>query len=370
MGKKILMIAPKTSTFINFRGDLIKDIKNKNYDITVIVPEKGYENFFEEIGVKIKYINLDKNSYSIFNALSYYKDLVKIIKEESPDKVFSYTIKPVIFGSLAARKAKVKEIYSLICGLGYLFAVNIFKVKILRNICGLAYKLALKYNSKVIFQNKDDIEEFVKRGYVSREKCELVNGSGVNLTKFKKNKIPKNVSFIMVSRVLKEKGVIEYFEAAKRIKEKYKDVKFTYIGAIDKTSNSINLDVLKPYIDNNIVEYIPETNEVEKYIAKSSIFVLPSYYREGIPRTLIEATAMARPIITTKTPGCKETVINGKNGYFVEIKSIDDLVNKMELMIKKQDRLQDMGEESYKLCLKKFTIDIINKRMMDIMGVE
>lgn len=370
MKKKILMIAPKTSTFINFRGDLIKDILKKGYDVTVVIPEKGYESFFEELGVKIRYINLDKNSYSIFNALNYYKDLVKIIKEEAPDKVFSYTIKPVIFGSLAAKRANVKEIYSLICGLGYLFAVDTFKVKILRTICGLAYKLALKFNTKVIFQNKDDIDEFVKRRYVSKEKSELVNGSGVNLTKFKKNKIPKNVSFIMISRILKQKGVMEYFEAAKIIKEKYKNVKFTYIGAIDKTSNSINMNVLKPYIDSEIVEYIPETNEVEKYIAKSSVFVLPSYYREGIPRTLIEATAMARPIITTRTPGCKETITNGKNGYFVETRDVKDLVNKMELMIEKQDKLQEMGEESYKLCLEKFTIDIINKRMMDIMGVK
>lgn len=369
MRKKILMIAPKTKTFINFRGDLIKDIIKKEYDVTVIVPEKGYEDFFNNLKVKVRYVNLDKNSYSIFNAIAYYKSLVKILKEEKPDKVFSYTIKPVIFGSIAAKKAKVNEIYSLICGLGYLFSVNTFKVKLLRFVCGIAYKIALKFNTKVIFQNKEDIKEFVKRRYVSEQKCCLVYGSGVNLNKFKRNKLPKKISFIMVSRIIKEKGVMEYFNAAKIIKQKYKDVTFLYVGAIDKTSNQISLDTLKPFIDNKYVLYVGETQNVEEYLKKASVFVLPSYYREGIPKTLIEALAMARPIITTKMPGCNQIVIEGKNGYFVDTKNVDDLVLKMEKMIKNKEKLQKMGEESYKLCLKKFTIDKINKNMMKIMKI-
>lgn len=365
---KILMVAPKTSTFINFRGDLMKDIRKKGNDIIAVIPEKGYEKFFEENGIKIRYIGLDKNSYSLFNAYHYYKDLISIMKEEKPDKVFSYTIKPVIFGSLAAKKAKVSEIYSLVCGLGLLFASNTLKIKVLRTICGIGYKMAFKANKKVIFQNQDDIDEFVKREYVLREKCELVNGSGVNLEKFKRNKLPKTMNFLMVSRVLKEKGVMEYFEAAKMVKEQYPKVTFTYIGAIDKNKNAINLDTLKPYIDNKIVEYIPETNTVEKYIEKSSVFVLPSYYREGIPRTLIEATAMGRPIITTDTPGCRETIQN-KNGLFVNTRDSKDLADKMIELIEKKENLQEMGDKSFELCKEKFTIDIIDKKMMSIMEV-
>ena len=291
-------------------------------------------------------------------------------KEEKPDKVFSFTIKPVIFGSIAAKRAGVEEIYSLICGLGMLFCSDALKTRVLRVVGVELYKHALKFNKKVIFQNQDDIDEFVARRCVSRDKCELVNGSGVNLKKFKKNKIPAGeVSFLMVSRVIKEKGVMEYFEASRLVKEKYPNVKFSYIGAIDKNKNAIKIDALKSYIKNHVVNYIPETKEVEKYVAKCSVFVLPTYYREGIPRTLLEALAMGRPVITTNTPGCRETVVEGKNGLFVKVKRVDDLADKMIWMIKNKAKLQKMGDKSYQMCLDKFTIEKINARMLEIMEV-
>lgn len=367
----VLMIAPKTDTFVGFRGDLIRDIRAKGYDVTVIVPEDECRKFFKENGVKVRLIGLKKNSFSVFNTVSYYNELKRIIREEKPDKVFAYTIKPVIFGSLAARKAGVKEIYSLICGLGMLFSSDSLKIKAVRGMVGCLYKRALKHNTKVIFQNRDDIDEFVKRGYVKRTQCELVNGSGVNLKKFTRNKLPTEpVSFLMVSRVLKEKGVMEYFKAAKIVKEKYPDVRFTYIGPVDKNKNALGLDELKPYIDAGVVNYVPQTNVVEKYVADSSVFVLPSYYREGIPKTLIEATAMGRPIITTNMPGCKETITEGINGWFVKTRNISDLSDKMEWMIKHKNKLQEMGDASYEKCLEKFTIEKINAEMMRIMGVE
>jgi glycosyltransferase involved in cell wall biosynthesis len=368
--KKILFIAPQTQSLINFRGDLMKDIAKKGYEVVAVIPEDEEKDFFKKANTKTRLINLDKNSTSALQNASYYKELKTIIKEEKPDKVFSYTIKPVIFGSIAAHAAGVKDIYSLVCGLGYVYSSNDFKHEILQAICGKAYKHAFKYNKKVIFQNQDDIDEFVKRRYLKREKCELVNGSGVNLDKFRRNKLPKDISFLMVSRILRGKGVLEYFKAAKIVKEKYPKVKFSYIGQIDKGQNAFKYEEIKPYIDEKIVEHIPFTKNVEKYYEKCSVFVLPSYYREGIPRTLIEATAMGRPIITTKTPGCKETVIDGENGYFVKPKSSTDLADKMTQMIKAKNKLQEMGDKSYELCRKKFTIATINHRMINIMEID
>ena len=368
--KKFLMIGPKTKTVVNFRGDLLCDIKKHGNEVVVVVPENACLDFFKKNGIKVRLVNLNKNSTSIKKSLEYCHDLRRIIEEEKPDKVFSFTIKPVIFGSIAAKRVGVKEIYSLVCGLGLLYSSNALNIRILRMIAGMLYRYALRYNNKVIFQNRDDIEEFAGRNYVQFEQCELVNGSGVNLKKFKRNKIPKNkMSFLMVSRVLKEKGVMEYFEAAKIVKKKYPEAEFVYVGAIDKNKNAIGLDELRPYIDAGVVEYVPETNEVEKYVAESSVFVLPTYYREGIPRTLLEATAMGRPIITTKTPGCKEVVTDGKNGIFVKPRDSRDLAKKMIYMIKNRDKLQEMGNESYELCLKKFDVEIVNKNMLEIMGV-
>lgn len=369
--KKFLLIGPKTDAVVNFRGDLICDIKKKGYDVVVVVPEDNNKEFFKKNGVKVRLVGLKKNSLSLFNAMGYYKNLRKIIEEENPDKVFSFTIKSVIFGSIAAKRANVEEIYSLICGLGMLFCSDTLKTRMLRVVGCKLYKRALKFNKKVIFQNQDDIDEFVGRGLVERDKCELVDGSGVNLKKFARNKIPTDyVEFLMVSRVLKEKGVMEYFKAAKIVKEKYPDVKFVYIGAIDKNKNAINVDALKSYIKAGVVECVPETKTVEKYVAKCSVFVLPSYYREGIPRTILEALAMGRPVLTTNTPGCRETVVEGENGFFVKVKRVADLAEKMEWMIEHKSDLQKMGDKSYQMCLDRFTIDKIDKRMLEIMGVE
>ena len=365
------MIAPQTDTFVNFRGDLIRDIRKKGYSVTVVVPEDKCREFFNKSGVKVRLIDLKKNSFSLLNTSSYYKELVKIISEERPNKVFAYTIKPVIFGSLAAKKAGVKEIYSLICGLGMLFCSDSWKVKLVRSGVGVLYKRALKCNTKVIFQNKDDIDEFVGRGYVERDKCELVDGSGVNLKKFPHTELPaKGMSFLMVSRVLKEKGVMEYLKAAAMVKNHHPEVMFRYIGAIDKNKNAIKAELINPYIEDGTVDYIAGTDNVAKYIAKCNAFVLPSYYREGIPKTLLEAMAMGRPILTTNTPGCRETVVDGENGFFVQTKRAKDLALKMVWMIKNRDKLQEMGDKSYEMCLERFTIDKINNRMMEIMEIK
>lgn len=365
---KIMMIAPKTSTFINFRGDLMKAISEKGNEIVAVCPEGGFEKTLKELGARCVLISLKKNSTTILDNLAYLNHLTEIIKQEKPDKIFAYTIKPVIFGSIAAKRAKVKEMYSMITGLGYVYTEDSFKTKILQLICGIGYKIAFKYNKKVIFQNKDDIEEFVQRKYLKKEKCELVDGSGVNMDRFKRNPLPEGNTFLMVSRILKQKGVREYFEAAKIVKEKYPDTKFLYVGAEDKTKDALEIETLKNYIDADIIQYMGETNDVPSCITKSTVIVLPSY-REGVPRTLLEALAMGRPIITTDVPGCRETVENGINGFLVPAKDADLLAEKMMYMIEHREKLEKMSDASYNYCKERFDVNIINKRMLEIMEI-
>lgn len=369
--KKILMIASKTKAHINFRGDLTKDIINHGYNVSVIVPHDLYKKELESLGAKVIVVPFDKNSTSILANIKTIKQLINVIKEEKPDKIFAYTIKPIILGSIAAHKVKVKEMYSMVTGLGHIYSDNSLKVKIIRMICGIGYKFAFKFNKKVIFQNQDDIDEVIKRKYVKKDKCELVNGSGVNMERFKRTPLEKNNVFLMVSRVLKEKGVIEYFEAAKILKEKYKDkVKFMFVGEIDKTNYAVDTEKLKEYSKEKIVDVIPETDNVAYYLNQCRFFVLPTYYREGVPRVNLEALSMGRPIITTKMPGCKETVIDKKNGLFVDTKDINDLVKKMEWMINNPKKVEKMSDVSYQLCKEKFEISIINKRMLEILEIE
>ena len=364
------MIASKTKAHLNFRGDLTREIVKKGYEVSVVVPHDLYKKELESLGVKVIVMPYNKNSISIISNISSIRKLKKIMEEEKPDKVFAYTIKPIILGSWAAHKCKIHEMYSMVTGLGHIYSDNSINVRILRFICGILYRKAFKYNKKVIFQNQDDIDEVIKRKYIKRDKCVLVNGSGVNMERFKRNPLPKENVFLMVSRVLKEKGVVEYFEASKIVKDKYKDkVRFMFVGEIDKTNYAVDTEKLQSFVEHGTVELIPETDDVASYITKARFFVLPTYYREGVPRVNLEALSMGRPIITTFMPGCKETVIDKKNGLFVKTKDVDDLVEKMEWMINHPKEVEKMATESYNLCKNKFEISIINKRMLEILEI-
>lgn len=370
MKKKILMIASKAKAHINFRGDLTKEIINKGYEVTVIVPHDLYKEELEKIGVKVVVMPYNKNSTSIKDNLSTIDKIGEIIKNEKPDLIFAYTIKPIILGSIAAKKCKINNMYSMVTGLGHIYSDNSLKTRIIRLICGMGYRYAFKLNKKVIFQNQDDIDEVVRRHYVKRNKCELVDGSGVNMQRFKRSPLPEEHIFLMVSRVLKEKGVIEYFEAAKIMKEKYHDqVHFMFVGEIDKTNYAVDTDKLQKYVDAGIVELIPETDDVPSFIEKCRYFVLPTYYREGVPRVNLEALSMGRPIITTNMPGAKETVIDKKNGLFVKTRDPNDLAEKMEWMINNPKMVLKMAKKSHQLCKEKFEVSIINKKMLEIMEV-
>lgn len=371
MRKKILMIASKTKAHINFRGDLTRQIVEMGYDVTVIVPHNLYVKELEEIGVKVIVMPYDKNSTSVKANLDTIKGIQGIIEKEKPDLIFAYTIKPIILGSIAAKKCGVTQMYSMVTGMGHIYSDNSFKTRIIRLICGMGYRYAFKANKKVIFQNQNDIDEVVKRKYIKRNKCALVDGSGVNMHRFKRAPLPEENNFLMVSRVLKEKGVIEYFEAAKLLKKKYGDkVHFMFVGEIDKTNYAVDTKKLQKYVDENIVKLIPETDNVPYFIEKCRYFVLPTYYREGVPRVNLEALSMGRPIITTNTPGCRETVINKKNGLFVKQKDIKDLAEKMEWMINNPKLVEKMAKRSYRLCKDRFEVSIINEKMLEIMEVK
>lgn len=368
---KIIMIASKTSIFIKFRLDLVKQIINKGHEVVVISPEDDTSGQLENLGVKLIKLSLNKTSLFIFSNLNYFLKLIKILKKEKPDKVFSYNIKPVIFGSLAGKFAKVPEIYSMITGLGYIYSENTFKFKILQYICGVGYKKAFKYSNKVIFQNNDDVYEFAKkRKYLDISKCELVNGSGVNMEEFPKCALPTETSFLMVSRMLSLKGIKEYFEAAKLVKTKYPDVKFVFVGSTDNSPLSVNVkEIYNDYVSSGIIEYYKNSNKVKDFLEECSVFVLPSYYREGIPRALLEALAVGRPIITTNSIGCKEAINDNKNGFLVSIKDAKNLAEKMIYFIENPNQISIMAEESYNYCKSKFDVNIINNEMLKILNI-
>ncbi|HYE10911.1 MAG TPA: glycosyltransferase family 4 protein, partial [Patescibacteria group bacterium] len=214
----------------------------------------------------------------------------------------------------------------------------------------------------------DDKQEFVKRGLLNEEKCILISGSGVNLEKYTPVLLPNAPVFLMIGRILRDKGIMEYIKAAREIKKKYPYVKFQLLGPFDVNPQSLKYNDIEPYISDGSVEYLGQTNDVRPFIQKCSTFVLPSY-REGTPRSTLEAMAMGRPIITTDAPGCRETVIDGVNGFLVPIKNINVLIEKMIWMIENREAAANMGQASLHICEAKYDVKKVNEDIMNAMGL-
>lgn len=366
---KIAIISHKTSNLINSRGNLIKLLIERGHEIVAICNEDTSEDKIKALGAKYRRATFDRTSTNIFANIDYYNNLKRILKEENVDAVFAYTIKPIIFGSIAAKQCNIHRIYSLVTGMGYNYSVNSIRVRFIRFFCNIGYRIALKKNSKVIFQNREDMQDLINKKYINKEQAELVDGTGVDMKKFqrKTNIVSENFCFLMVSRMLNVKGVIEYCKAAEIIKEKYPQTKFIHLGEEDDSYRGIKKEFINKYKENGIVEFKGRVKNVDEYLEKCNVVVLPSYLREGIPRTLQEALAVGRPIITTNLRGCKETVIENQNGYLVRPKNVEDLVIAMEnFLLKDNKEIQLMSDKSYELAVKRFDMNIINDKIVKI----
>ena len=366
---KFVLISPKNRTVYNFRGDLIKEIIAKGYEVVVTGPDRTDVSKIEALGARFYEIPMEKTGTNILGDLKYFKELIIFLKTEKPDATLGYTSKPCIYGSLASKRAKVKNVTSLVTGGGYTFISTTFKARTLGLLVRFMYRIAFRKADRVIFQNRDDMNEFCEKGLVKRKKCSFVNGSGVNLNHFKPAPLPANVSFFMLSRLLKSKGVCEYLEAARLVKRKYPEAKFYILGKYESAmQDAIDRAYVEKFISEGIVERFDETDDVRPYYAMSSVYVLPSY-REGTPRTVLEAMAMGRPIITTDTQGCRETVIDGINGFLVPVRDSNAVADKMNWFIQNSDKIADMGQRSTQYVKEKFDVKKVNADMIRLMNL-
>jgi glycosyltransferase involved in cell wall biosynthesis len=366
---KFILISPKNRTVWNFRGDLIREIIAGGTEVIVTGPDmEGVEHILG-LGARFKQVPLRKNGTGILDDMKYTWQLWRLIRKEKPDVTLGYTIKPVIYGALAARLAGVQNINSMVTGGGYLFITKSFRAKALKLLATMLYRIGFRCAHRVIFQNLDDMEEFtLQRGLLPIYKARLVNGSGVNMEHFKPAPYPETITFFMLSRIMYNKGIREYLEAARLIKLNYPHVRFMLLGAVENIQDSMSAADLQLYIDDQTIDYFEETPDVRPYYRQCSVYVLPSY-REGTPRTVLEAMAMARPIITTDTQGCRNTVLSGINGFLVPVKDVNALAQKMEWFIHHPQAIKKMGKESLKMCKENYDVRKVNGEMMRWMGI-
>lgn len=372
MNKKILLIANYAKSMLFFRLRFLIELVERGYEVVVAIPyEEEVANEFKKYNITLIPLQIHRSSLNPFLELRTILSLYKIVKQTSPDIVMLYTIKPVFYGSIVCGFLRYKNVFSMIPGLGYLFTGDSLKKKIMRFFVRLAYKFCLRYDKRIFFLNNDDVKYFLENKIISPDQSVLLNGEGVDLERYTFSAFNSNqkIIFLFSARLLKDKGICEYVNAAKIIKEKYPQVEFKVAGGIDDNPSSVSKSELDEWVTNGWINYCGYVSDVAKIIKESAVFVLPSYYREGLPVSILEAMSIGRPIITTDSPGCRETVINGVNGYLVPIKNVEKLVEAMEKFIAQPDLIVIMGMKGRRMAEEKFDVKKVNQEIFKMIEI-
>jgi len=370
---KVIVCAGFGPSLINFRGDLLRSLVSCDCDVVAAVPLENNQvgHALADIGVRLATVPLSPTGLNPISDLRYYRALVDIFKLESPDAVFCYTHKAVIFGLMAAAHVGVSRRVGLITGLGFAFIDVVgWKKRFANFVVRALYRVALRRSTHVFFQNPDDQKLFRALQLLPHElKNEIINGSGINLDRFAHEPIREGpLSFLMLSRLLRDKGVCEYAEAAAIITSRYTGISFHLAGGIDGNPSAILLKKVNEWQSAGHIVYHGEVADVRPLLKSATVYVLPSY-REGTPRSVLEAMSTGRPIITTDAPGCRETVIPGENGFLVPIKNPVALSECMERFIREPGLAIRMGLASRRLAERKYDVRKVNVRILAELGV-
>ncbi|QIC61258.1 glycosyltransferase family 4 protein [Acinetobacter schindleri] len=374
--KKIIIIGTTASNLYIFRKDFIVACIQKQMHVVAFVSEFTDEwvEKLSELGAEVVTYKLSRGGLNPLADIKSTIELTYKIKKIKPDIVLSYSAKPVIYGTLAAKAARVSANVGMLEGLGYTFTDQpegqSFKTKFVRNIQVLLYKFAFKFMDKIIFLNHDDKKDLMDRYKIEAPKSYVLGGIGLNLASYQFSKAEvQPVKFLFIGRLLKEKGVFELIEAIRIVKSKYPNCSFTVLGAIDHENlGALKQETLDQLLQENLFEYPGYVSNVQDWIEQTSVFILPSY-REGVPRSTQEAMAIGRPIITTDVPGCRDTVVDGVNGFLVQKWNVDALVEKMCFFIENPEQINIMGQESYKIACEKFDVYKVNNKLFKILGI-
>lgn len=361
---RIMINSGRIGPFKTTRKKLILELA-KRHKIFITTYENSDDDFFSSNNIEIVKLNYSKSSLNFFSDILLIKQYYKIIKKYKIDAVHSYTIKPNIYGSIAARLAKIKKIYPVINGLGYVYTYNDIKSKFLRIFVNKLYKVSIKKASMVFFQNQDDRDLFIEKKIVHSDNSMTIKGSGIDLDQFKYSEnFPSEITFLMMTRLLESKGVMYYLEAAKTLIKDFPNVRVTLAGSFDENPKSLQYKDIKPYVSEGIIHFLGRISNVQEVLEETSVFVLNSHYREGIPHSILEAMAVGRAIITTNSIGCKETVIPDYNGLLVKKMSAQDLYEKMKWIVINKEKIPTMGKNSYYLARNIFDVNQVNTQII------
>jgi glycosyltransferase involved in cell wall biosynthesis len=373
--RSIVLVTSSAPSLANFRLPLIEALVGAELKVWALAPDFDAETWarIEGAGAEPVQISLDRTGMHPVRDMMDAARLTRTLRRLKPDAVFSYFIKPIIYGSVAARKAGVPRRFALMAGMGYVFTLGprpSRRRRLLRAMVIRLYRRAFRACERVFFHNRDDLDEMVALGLLPREKAVLLTGTGVDLDHFRPAPpVEQPLRFLLVARLLREKGIEEYVAAGRALKARRPGLEFHLAGGVDPSPGGLTQDWVETCVRDGVIAWHGHVNDIRPHIAGSSVYVLPSY-REGKPRSTQEAMAMARPVITTDAPGCRDTVEEGVNGFLVPARDSLALAAAMERFAAHPHLIRTMGAASRRLAEERFDVRKINRTILDTLGVE
>lgn len=365
---KLFIVVNVDWFFLSHRLPVAFAAKEAGWDVTIITADTGKLKDIEAKGLKVINLPMSRSGMNIFHELGTLRFLKKLYSQEKPDVVHHVGMKTILWGTLAAKFAKVKGVVNAISGLGGFFAEDNQGLlsKVMPKVLKFSHN---RKNLLCIFQNDDDWGLYVKNGIIKHEQGRFIKGSGVSLEEFCYTPEPADgkIRVILTARMIVEKGIFLLTEAAERLRKKYEDkVEFLLVGGLDDHPGAIAKEQLDAVCDGKYIQWLGYRTDVCDLLKSCHIVAFPSYYMEGLPKSLIEADAIGRPVITSNSVGCKETVIDGETGFLIQPKDVDALTEKLDLLLSNVELRQQMGKKAREYAEKYFDIEVVKQRHLDI----
>lgn len=369
---KVIVLSNQARSMAVFWRVLIGAMRERGLEVVCCVPagDVASEKVLAKMGGRVINYQLDRKGLNPLRDYKTLKELVAIFTAEKPDFLFATTIKPVIYGCMAAAKSGVPNIFATITGLGYAFeSDNLFK-KLVNRIGRFLYRKSLKHAKGIFFQNQDDASLFREQGILDQNSPVLfAAGTGVDTEFFAKAPVPpaSPTVFLLVARLLEAKGIADYAEAARNLRKKYPDARFQLLGPPESGAGSLSQTELGRWQSEGLIEYLGQTEDVRPYLAAAHVVVLPSW-REGLPTSLMEAMSVGRALVATDVPGCRSLVVDGENGFLIPARKPAALAAAMEKFLARPALIANMGESSRKLAVERYDAHKVAAGILNDMG--
>ena len=367
--KKLFIVVNVDYFFLSHRKDIALRAIKEGYDVTIVAEDTGKSEEIISLGLKFINLPIDKTGTNIFKELKTFKFLYSLFKKEKPDIVHLVGLKTILWGGLAAKLVKVKGLVTAVSGLGVMFSPEYNKKLMPKAILRVLRFIHNRKNTYCVFHNTDDIDLFLNNKIIDSKYCIRTMGSGINLNQYSYREEPKSdkLRVLFTARMVEDKGVLVLIDAANILRDKYQDkVEFLLCGGLETNPLAVSKEKLDELCDGNYIQWLGKRSDVKELLESSHVFAFPSYYKEGLPKSCIEAAAIGRPIITCDSVGCKDTVIDGETGFLVPIKDSKAVAEKLDILFSNAELRKTMGIRSRKYAEEKFSIEDVIQVHLDI----